>query len=183
MGAASGECGASIAAVAARGDDAVAFAAHGIERAYGGYEQLLAAPDIDAVYIGTIDRLHKGIPSWRLQPVSMCSVKSARKIGKEAREMYVAANARRVMLQDGMRTRFMPAVEHARALIDTGEIGDALCYKLILTLTTPPKPLHSRSVRRSQYACRWLASITGRRRYSRILRQSLCQPRFHPVSQ
>ena len=45
---------------------------------------------------------------------------------KEAREMYAAANARRVMLQDGMWTRFMPAVEHARALIETGEIGDVL---------------------------------------------------------
>ena len=45
---------------------------------------------------------------------------------KEAREMYAAANARRVMLQDGMWTRFMPAVEHARALIEKGEIGDVL---------------------------------------------------------
>lgn len=45
---------------------------------------------------------------------------------KEAREMYAAANARRVMLQDGMWTRFMPAVEHARALIETGAIGDVL---------------------------------------------------------
>ncbi len=30
------------------------------------------------------------------------------------------------MLQDGMWTRFMPAVEHARALIETGAIGDVL---------------------------------------------------------
>ena len=59
---ASRECsGATIAAVAARdGDKAKAFAEqHGIEQAYGGYENMLASPDIDVVYVGTIDRLHK----------------------------------------------------------------------------------------------------------------------------
>lgn len=127
---ASGECaGASIAAVAARdSDDAVAFAAAlGIERAYGGYEQLLAAPDIDAVYIGTIDRLHKehSLMAIAAGKHVLCE-KALAKSAKEAREMYAAANARRVMLQDGMWTRFMPAVEHARALIETGEIGDVL---------------------------------------------------------
>ena len=127
---ASGECaGASIAAVAARdGDDAVAFAAAlGIERAYGGYEQLLAAPDIDAVYIGTIDRLHKehSLMAIAAGKHVLCE-KALAKSAKEAREMYAAANARRVMLQDGMWTRFMPAVEHARALIETGEVGDVL---------------------------------------------------------
>ena len=127
---ASGECaGASIAAVAARdGDDAVAFAAAlGIERAYGGYEQLLAAPDIDAVYIGTIDRLHKehSLMAIAAGKHVLCE-KALAKSAKEAREMYAAANARRVMLQDGMWSRFMPAVEHARALIETGEIGDVL---------------------------------------------------------
>ena len=127
---ASGECaGASIAAVAARdGDDAAAFAAAlGIERAYGGYEQLLAAPDIDAVYIGTIDRLHKehSLMAIAAGKHVLCE-KALAKSAKEAREMYAAANARRVMLQDGMWTRFMPAVEHARALIETGEIGDVL---------------------------------------------------------
>ena len=127
---ASGECaGASISAVAARdGDDAVAFAAAlGIERAYGGYEQLLAAPDIDAVYIGTIDRLHKehSLMAIAAGKHVLCE-KALAKSAKEAREMYAAANARRVMLQDGMWTRFMPAVEHARALIETGAIGDVL---------------------------------------------------------
>ena len=127
---ASGECaGASIAAVAARdGDDAVAFAAAlGIERAYGGYEQLLAAPDIDAVYIGTIGRLHKehSLMAIAAGKHVLCE-KALAESAKEAREMYAAANARRVMLQDGMWTRFMPAVEHARALIEKGEIGDVL---------------------------------------------------------
>ena len=56
------ECeGATMAAVAARsGDRARAFAArHGVEKAYGGYAEMLASPDVDVVYIGTIDRLHK----------------------------------------------------------------------------------------------------------------------------
>ena len=42
----------------------------------------------------------------------------------DAKEMYDAAAAKGVMLQEGMWTRYFPAVEHARALIDGGAIGE-----------------------------------------------------------
>ena len=127
---ASRECaGATIAAVAARdGDKAKAFAAaHGIEKAYGGYENMLASPDVDVVYIGTIDRLHKEHCLMAIEAGKhvLCE-KALAKTADEAREMYAAANAKNVMLQDGMWTRFLPAVEHARFLIEEGEIGDVL---------------------------------------------------------
>lgn len=127
---ASRECaGATIAAVAARdGDKAQAFAAaHGIEQAFGGYENMLASADIDVVYIGTIDRLHKEhcLLAIAAGKHVLCE-KALAKSADEAREMYAAANAQQLMLQDGMWTRFLPAVEHARCLMETGAIGDVL---------------------------------------------------------
>ena len=38
--------------------------------------------------------------------------------------MYAAAEANGVMMQEGMWSRFFPATEHARALIEAGAIGD-----------------------------------------------------------
>ena len=127
---ASRECaGAAIAAVAARDvDKAKAFAAqHGVENAYGGYENMLASPDIDVVYVGTIDRLHKEHCLMAIEAGKhvLCEKRLANSAA-DAREMYAAANEKGVMLQDGMWTRFLPAVEHARYLIETGAIGNVL---------------------------------------------------------
>lgn len=127
---ASRECaGATIAAVAARdGDKAKAFAEqHGIEQAYGGYENMLASPEIDVVYVGTIDRLHKEhcLMAMEAGKHVLCE-KALANTADDARDMYAAANKNNVMLQDGMWTRFLPAVEHARYLMETGAIGDVL---------------------------------------------------------
>eukprot|EP01051_Picozoa_sp_SAG22_P010746 SAG22_NODE_984_length_6161_cov_19.034807_4_plen_116_part_00 len=42
---------------------------------------------------------------------------------EEVAEMYAAADANGVMLQEGMWTRFFPATEHARAALAAGAIG------------------------------------------------------------
>ena len=127
---ASRECaGATIAAVAARDEDkANAFAAqHGVEKAYGGYENMLASPDINVVYVATIDRLHKEHCLMAIEAGKhvLCE-KALAKTADDARDMYAAANKKNVMLQDGMWTRFLPAVEHARYLMETGAIGDVM---------------------------------------------------------
>ena len=53
--------GATVTAVAAREQEkAQAFAdRHDIPHAYDSYAELVASPDVDVVYIGTITRLHK----------------------------------------------------------------------------------------------------------------------------
>ena len=124
------ECeGATMAAVAARsGDRARAFAArHGVEKAYGSYAEMLASPDVDVVYVGTIDRLHKEHCLMAIEAGKhvLCEKAMAKNVA-DAREMYAAANKNDVMLQDGVWTRFFPAVEHARNLIEAGEIGDVM---------------------------------------------------------
>jgi dihydrodiol dehydrogenase / D-xylose 1-dehydrogenase (NADP) len=119
--------GATLAAVAARSEDrAKAFAAqYGIESAYGDYAEMLASPDVDIIYIGTISGLHKEHSLLAIEAGKhvLCEKPLAGSVA-DAREMYAAAEEKNVMLQDGIWTRFFPAVEHARTAIETGTIGE-----------------------------------------------------------
>ena len=119
--------GAKITAVAARElERAQAFATRlDISRAYGSYRELVAAEDVDIVYVGTITRLHKEHTLLAIEAGKhvLCEKALAENV-EDARAMHDAAKAAGVMLQDAMWTRFFPVVEHARAAIEAGAIGE-----------------------------------------------------------
>lgn len=119
--------GATITAVAAR-DKAKAedFAVrHNVKKACSTYGELMNDPEVDIVYIGTITPLHKEHTLLAIQAGKhvLCE-KPIAESHADAAEMFDAAVARGVMLQEGMWTRFFPAVEHARVVLDSGELGD-----------------------------------------------------------
>lgn len=119
--------GAAVTAVAARDlERARAFAERlDIPSAYGDYGELVAADDVDIVYVGTITRLHKDHTLLAIAAGKhvLCEKALAENVA-DARAMHAAAKAAGVMLQDAMWTRFFPAVEHARAAIEGGVIGE-----------------------------------------------------------
>ena len=121
--------GATVSAVAARSKErAEDFAAqHDIESAYGSYAEMLASPDVDIVYIGTIHTLHKEHVLLAIEAGKhvLCE-KPMGGITDDAIEMYEAAARQGVMLQHGLWTRFFPAVEHARWALEQGMIGDVV---------------------------------------------------------
>ena len=119
--------GASVTAVAARSAErAREFAARlGIPTAYGDYAQMVNAPDVDIVYVGTITRLHKEHSLLAIDAGKhvLCE-KPLTTNADDALALHEAADTANVMLQDAMWTRFFPAVEHARAAIEAGAIGE-----------------------------------------------------------
>ena len=121
--------GATISAVAAREQErADAFAASlGIANAFDSYEAMVSDAEVDIVYVGTKTWLHKDHSILGLSAGKhvLCE-KPLASNAKEAAEMYAVAKAQDVMLLDGMWTRFFPAVEHARTLIEQGAIGEPL---------------------------------------------------------
>ena len=121
--------GATIAAVGARDvNRAREFATRlEIPRAYGSYEELVNDPNLDIIYVGTITRLHKEHSLLAIEAGKhvLCEKPLATTL-EDAKEMYAAAAKRGVMLQDAMWTRFFPAFEHARSVIDRGDIGDVV---------------------------------------------------------
>ena len=98
-----------------------------IPTAYDNYADMVSADDIDIVYIGTITSLHKEHTLLAIDAGKhvLCEKPLAENIA-DAQKMYDAAAEKKVMLQDGVWTRFFPAVEHARSLVEEGNIGEVL---------------------------------------------------------
>jgi len=118
--------GASTVAIAASDlERAKAYAeAHGIDKAYDDYEALCLDPDVDIVYIAS--------KTWNHHRDLMTAIEAGKHVlcekpftdtADQAREVYEAADRAGVFCQEGMWLRFFPAVEHARALLDRGDIG------------------------------------------------------------
>ncbi|MGI4873849.1 MAG: Gfo/Idh/MocA family protein [Janthinobacterium lividum] len=114
-------------AVASRsGAKAQAFAAEfGVPHAVGSYEDLLAVPGIDVVYIATPHSEHYAHTLLCLRaglPV-LCEKAFAQNAG-QAQEMIQVAQARRVFLMEAFWTRFFPAIAQVLALVQAGHIGE-----------------------------------------------------------
>jgi predicted dehydrogenase len=131
--------GATVTAVAAReADRARQFAQqHNIKSSYGDYAAMVASPDVDIVYIGTVPEVQKDqvILAAEAGKHVLCEKPFSANLD-EARAMYAAAETNNVMVQHGLWTRFFPAVEHARHAIEIGEIGEVLMVQADLDRST-----------------------------------------------
>jgi predicted dehydrogenase len=98
---------------------------HSVPKAYGSYEELAAAPDIDAVYIGTPHACHKDNTLLCLKHGKhvLCEKPLALDQG-EALEMVQAAHDAGRFLMEAMWMLFFPAVQKARDLVREGAIGE-----------------------------------------------------------
>ena len=119
--------GASVTAVAARDmDRATAYAeAHGVPTAHDSYEDLCNDPNVDIVYIAskTWDH-HRDLLTAIAAGKHVLCEKPFTDTAEQAREVYAAADEAGVVCQEAMWTRFFPAIEHARAAMERGDIGD-----------------------------------------------------------
>ena len=119
--------GASIAAIGARDiDRARAFAeAHEIPRAYDSYQAVCEDPDVDIVYIAskTWDHHRDLTTAIRAGKHILCE-KPFTDTADQAKAAFEAAAKANVVCWEGMWLRFFPAVEHARAAMQRGDIGD-----------------------------------------------------------
>lgn len=120
-----------LSAVASReADRAAAFAAAypqadgRLPKAYGSYDQLAADPEVDAVYVASPHPFHmeQSILCLERGKAVLCEKPFAATFA-QAERMVAAARAHRVFLMEAMWTRFLPAVQHARAAIRDGRIG------------------------------------------------------------
>lgn len=107
---------------------AEAYAAtHGIARAYGSYDALLADPDVDAVYIPVPNSLHAELSIRAAQAGKhvLCE-KPLALSADEVRAIAAAAEAHRVVVTEAFMYRHHPVVTEARALVQAGAIGRVL---------------------------------------------------------
>jgi predicted dehydrogenase len=115
------------AAVAARSADrAREFATRfEIPKAYGGYEDLLADPEIDAVYVSTPHPMHK---EWAIAAAEagkhvLCE-KPLTVTAADAEEVIAAARKQDVFLMEAFMYRLHPQTRRLAELISSGAIGE-----------------------------------------------------------
>jgi D-xylose 1-dehydrogenase (NADP+, D-xylono-1,5-lactone-forming) len=97
----------------------------GIERAYGSYEELLADPDIEAVYISLPNTLHS---EWSIRSVEagkhvLCE-KPLSRHPEEVEAAFDAAERAGRLLSEAFMYRHNPQTARFRQLLDEGVIGE-----------------------------------------------------------
>jgi xylose dehydrogenase (NAD/NADP) len=99
-------------------------AAHGIERAYGSYEALLADPDVDAVYISLPNSLHLEWTSRALQAGKhvLCEKPLSRRPA-EVRAAFDLAERHDRLLMEAFMYRHHPQAARVVELVASGAIG------------------------------------------------------------
>ena len=96
----------------------------GVPKAYGGYEALLADPDIHVVHNATPNYLHHPVSRAAIAAgTHVVSDKPLAMTSAQARELLDAATARGVVHAVTFNYRGNPLVQQARTMIKKGEIG------------------------------------------------------------
>jgi predicted dehydrogenase len=107
-------------------DSAQAFAqAHDIPRAHGSYEELVADPEVDVVYIATPHPLHAVNALLALDAGKHVLVEKPFTLtADEARQVVDRAAARGLVVLEAMWTRWMPHMVRIRELVQSGALGE-----------------------------------------------------------
>jgi xylose dehydrogenase (NAD/NADP) len=96
----------------------------GARARYASYDELLASPDVDAVYVPVTNELHC---EWTVKAAEkkkhvLCEKPLARS-SAECREMVSACAANDVLLMEGFMYRFHPQLDALLREVDSGAIG------------------------------------------------------------
>lgn len=97
---------------------------NGIERAYGSYEDLLADPDVEAVYISLPNSLHV---EWSIRALQagkhvLCEKPLSRRPA-EVEDVFDAAEQAGLVLMEAFMYRHNPQTARLKELVDSGAIG------------------------------------------------------------
>jgi predicted dehydrogenase len=104
---------------------AEAYAAeHGLERAYGSYDALLADPDVDAVYVSLPNGLHV---EWTLKALEagkhvLCEKPFSRH-ADQVEECFDLAETAGLVLSEGFMWRHHPQAAKLQAVVADGAVG------------------------------------------------------------
>jgi predicted dehydrogenase len=99
--------------------------AHGIDVAYGSYEELARDPNVDVVYVATPHPFHcentlmcldQGKPVLCEKPLAMNET--------EVLRMIARAREKNLFLMEALWTRFLPSLAKVQEIIAAGELGE-----------------------------------------------------------
>lgn len=107
---------------------------HGIPRAFGSYEELLASGEVDAIYNPlpnsmhaewTIKALEAGLPVLCEKPFTLNAA--------EARKVVKTAKKKKLPVAEAFMYRYHPVYDRVQTLIEEGAIGDVITIRSIFS--------------------------------------------------
>ncbi|MDN6899663.1 Gfo/Idh/MocA family protein [Oenococcus sicerae] len=95
-----------------------------IDQAYGDYAELLADPEVDAVYVAVINGFHFDVVKQSLlaKKAVLCEKPLTPSL-EETQALLLLAKQQKVLLMEGMWTLFLPAIHQAAAWLQNERIG------------------------------------------------------------
>lgn len=123
---------------------AAAFAAEfGIPNPHGSYEELVADPEVDVVYVATPHPMHADGALLAIAAGKHVLVEKPFTLNADqARRVAAAAAVAGVIAMEAMWTRFLPHMVHLRELLADGAIGDVRSVLADHTQALPTDPAH-----------------------------------------
>ena len=115
-----------IAGVASRSwDKAKEFSVeHGIENAFGSYEELFSSDVIDVVYIATPHRFHKLLAMQAMNAGKHVLCEKPLGVNRgEVMELMACAKKNKVFLMEGLWSRFNPSIKEVKKMVEEEHIG------------------------------------------------------------
>ncbi|MFI8593696.1 Gfo/Idh/MocA family protein [Microbacterium sp. NPDC078428] len=114
-----------------------------IPRAHGGYDALLADPDVDIVYIATPHPMHAENALAAIRAGKHVLVEKPFALNAaEAAAIRDAAAARGVLAMEAMWTRYLPHMERVREIVGSGALGEIRALTADHTQKISADPAH-----------------------------------------
>jgi predicted dehydrogenase len=130
-------------AVAARSlERAEAFKTkHGFEKAYGSYQEMLADPNVDIVYVATTNNLHFEHTMMCLEAgkAVLCEKPFASGLA-QVKQMIAKAKEKNVFLMEALWSRFLPSMMQFKAEMENGTIGKPSLFQCNFGFISPFEP-------------------------------------------
>ncbi|GAB3809966.1 Gfo/Idh/MocA family oxidoreductase [Spirosoma humi] len=109
--------------------------------AFGSYEELLTLPDLDVVYVATPHIKHHENALMLLRGgISVLGEKPFAMNSEQVREMVDIARVKGVFLMEALWSRFMPGIQKALELAQSGAIGKVVSVKADFGFKAPFSP-------------------------------------------
>ncbi len=114
-----------------------------IPNAHGSYDDLVADPEVDVIYVATPHTFHADNARAALEHGKHVLVEKAFTItADEAREVVDLARERGLIVLEAMWTRFLPHMAFVRQVIADGRIGEVLSLQAEHGQRLPTDPTH-----------------------------------------
>ncbi len=121
---------------------------HGVPRAFGSYEELLASDEVDAIYNPLPNAMHA---EWTIKALEagkpvLCEKPFASNAA-EAGEMVAASRRTGMPLAEAFMYRHHPLYDQVRAVLDAGTIGKLSSIRAVMTFRLDDEHNIRRSIR------------------------------------